>query len=220
MVDFCLTIHLETIILCSGFQLYPANTKHCHHLRRPSNIKPSLFLFLCFLCSFFVLLCKMKKYRSVMIHSGNSNRLPVDSHLSNIYYRTKPKSSISLLIFIFVDYHRYVCYQCVYLVSSVNDVLDDILQNHDGSQNISVRKWILDHNSEYCVHRSKAFSQSKHFISRDYKPIINEGDVKIYFKRFSKNKYVWVQISASTSRGDFNNSTNVTHTQIQLMMMI
>ena len=41
-------------------------------------------------------------------------------------------------------------------------------------------------------------------------------------KRFSENKYVLVQISASTGRGDFNNfnnSTNVTHTQIQLMMI-
>ena len=36
----------------------------------------------------------------------------------------------------------------------------------------------------------------------------------MFFKRFSENKYVLVQISASTGRGDFNNSTNVTHAQI------
>ena len=60
----------------------------------------------------------------------------------------------------FVDYHRYLCYQGVYLAHSVNDVLDDTLQNHDGSHNFSVRKWILDHNSEYCGHRSKYFHKS------------------------------------------------------------
>ena len=59
----------------------------------------------------------------------------------------------------FVDYHQYLCYQCVYLAHSVNDVLDDTLQNH-GSQNFSVRKWFLDHNSEHCGHRSKYFHQS------------------------------------------------------------
>ena len=52
------------------------------------------------------------------------------------------------------------------------------------------------------------FSQIKHFIS-------NEDDVKISFKRFFRK-----QICSSTGRGDFNNSPNVTHTQIQLMMMI
>ena len=36
---------------------------------------------------------------------------------------------------------------------------------------------------------------------------------------FSENKYLLVQIPASTGRGDFNNSTNVTQTQIQLIMM-
>ena len=55
---------------------------------------------------------------------------------------------------------------------------------------------------------------NKHFIS-------NEDNVKISFKRFSENKYyVLVHISASTDRADFNNSTNVTHTQIKLMMML
>ena len=53
MVDYSLTIHLDTTILCNEFQLYPTNTKHCHHPRRCwSNIKPSLFLFLCFLCTY------------------------------------------------------------------------------------------------------------------------------------------------------------------------
>ena len=92
----------------------------------------------------------------------------------------------------------------------VNNVLDDTLQNHDGSQHFSVTKWVLAHNSEYCGH-IKAFSQIKHFI-------LNKDDVKISFKRFSENKYVLVQISASTGRCDFNNSTNVAHTQIQLMI--
>ena len=89
-----------------------------------------------------------------MIHN---NRLLIDSHdLSNIYHHTKPKSSISLLFF-FVDYHRYLCYQYVYLAHSVNDVLENTLQNHDGSQHFSVRKRILDLNREHCGHRSKHF---------------------------------------------------------------
>ena len=37
---------------------------------------------------------------------------------------------------------------------------------------------------------------------------------------FQKTNNILVQISASTGRSDFINSTNVTHTQIQLMMMI
>ena len=44
--------------------------------------------------------------------------------------------------------------------------------------------------------------------------------MKTMVKYLSENKNVLVQISASTGRGDFKNSTNVTHTQIQLMMMI
>ena len=64
----------------------------------------------------------------------------------------------------------------VYLAHSVNDVLYDTLQNHDRSQNVSVRKCFLDHNSEHCVHRSKHFHKSN--ISRDYKPIINEEMLK------------------------------------------
>ena len=112
----------------------------------------------------------------------------------------------------FVDNHRYLCYQCVYLAHSVNDVLDDTLQNHDRSQNFSVRKWILDHNSKYCGHRSKPFHKSN--TSFQMKTLKNLSNV------FQKTTNVLVQISASTGRGDFNNSTNVTHTQIQLMMMI
>ena len=73
------------------------------------------------------------------------------------------------------------------------------MMNH----NISVRFWLIT-----------SFSQIKHFMS-------NEDDVKISFKHFfSENTYVLVQISAGTGRGDFNNSTNVAHTQIQLMMML
>ena len=56
----------------------------------------------------------------------------------------------------------------------------------------------------------------KHFISRDYKPIINGDDVKISFNFLSEEKYVESSdTSAGTDSGNFNNSTNVTHTQIQ-----
>ena len=67
------------------------------------------------------------------------------------------KLSINTALFcltVLVDFFCYVCrlssilicYQCVYLAHGVNDVLDDTLQNYDGSHNFSVRKWILDHN--------------------------------------------------------------------------
>ena len=69
-------------------------------------------------------------------------------------------------------------------ISCTHDVLDDTLQNHDRSHNFSVRKWLLDHNSEHCGHRSKQFH--KHFISRDYKPILNEEMLKYLSNVFQK----------------------------------
>ena len=60
-------------------------------------------------------------------------------------------------------------------------------------------------------------NQTLHFKRLQTKNKWRDG--KISFKRFSENKYVLAQISASTGHGDFNNSTNVTYTQIQLMML-
>ena len=61
-------------------------------------------------------------------------------------------------------------------------------------------------------------NQTLHFKRLQTKNKWRDG--KISFKRFSENKYVLAQISASTGHGDFNNSTNVTYTQIQLMMLL
>ena len=69
------------------------------------------------------------------------------------------------------------------------------------------------HNSEYCGHRSKHFHKSNTIFQM-------KAMLKYISNVFSENKYVLVQISAITGRGDFKNSTNVAHTQIQLMMVI
>ena len=82
----------------------------------------------------------------------------------------------------------------------------------------SVRKRILDHNSEYCGHRLNIYHKSNTQIIQTNNLIINQDDFKISFKRFSENNYVEFSdshTSASTGRGDFNNPTNVTPTQIQ-----
>ena len=108
--------------------------------------------------------------RSVMIHSSNSNRLLVDSHLSIIYYRTKPKSSISLIV------SRYLFWPCraVYLYHQGNiDIIEIIHQyyfNFFNSRPISRNFFfvIFVEYHQYLWTQIKAFSQIKHFISRDF----------------------------------------------------
>ena len=65
----------------------------------------------------------------------------------------------------------------------------------------------------------QGYPRAQILIIISYKPLINEEMLKYLSNVFSENKYVLVQISASTGRGDFNNSTSVAHTQIQLMMI-
>ena len=132
-----------------------------------------------------------------------------------------PKSSISLLC----KHILLLALRAVYVNHKGNiDIIEIIHQypycfNFFNSRPIS-RFFFCIFVDYFSVTRIKAFQQIKHFISRDYKTIINEELLKYLSNVFSENKYVLVQISASTGRGDFNNSTNVTHTQIQLMMMI